>query len=813
MARTGIPTGDGRVIDPRDRSKKSSGVDVDVDLRDLGGDPAGDADRDTDDSPDNAKDPGDVDVDEIKQEVKEESTSQAKTPGDVDTDRIKEEMKEPAGGEFHDELGGDPAGTVSQAKTPGDVDVDQIVEDNITAAERAEELGVDLEQRGGGRAADVTSQDAERIQRRAAAGPVSRPAGGFEAVGGGGSSPSGAQIEEAKTNVERQLERQVGASRAERAGIVNPTLREEVVRSTDLEEGEDFEFVVTGDRVSGRLTESFVERQQQEAAEQNLERAVFEETGERVDLGPDDFDIRDGTVELTESGEEKVSEAATREQFGDADALMGPNAEEALKGFSRRHQARVGRQEAGTSRALQRLGVDSARAEFVSGVTNAPFRLIDPAGHLVAAEEGAELVQHSIGEVRAGRSEELREDLGEAYEGAVRSFAEDLHRNPARTVGTTLGSVALTAGGTAAVARASPRAARAAAVTFQPGEEIASAAVTRAAPGVARRFPGGRVDWEEPVVAGAGEVGRATGRGVRRAGSAAKERLPDVETVKNVGAEKARGVRRDIHRMRHPRPPKQEVEPITESELEEHDVVIIQESELTRESEAMDVQESELEDSPDDPSGGMRVGGSFDAEIEHRTDSGVVIEKVRFEQESEQETMTDLETMVEVEQETEPTVETGFEQESEVTQPELEIATELSRFDQVVGQDPKVTTDVTQEFDVEVEQEMEQEFEKEQEVEVEFELEHETETEAEAFDFDFPGSKKKQKTEAGGLVFDLSGSSEKTPGFLTETFLGFGGIDVAGREVVGGGELGEFGVELTESEESRFEDVLRGFGL
>jgi len=89
---------------------------------------------------------------------------------------------------------------------------------------------------------------------------------------------------------------------------------------------------------------------------------------------------------------------------------------------------------------------------------------------------------------------------------------ESAQNRPFFTAGTLLG----TAGVIGGASRLSGVGGRATAAAIQPGEELLSAGLTRAAPSIARRFPNNRIDNEEIVIRGLGRVGSGTVRTVRQ---------------------------------------------------------------------------------------------------------------------------------------------------------------------------------------------------------------------------------------------------------------------------------------------------------
>jgi hypothetical protein len=93
----------------------------------------------------------------------------------------------------------------------------------------------------------------------------------------------------------------------------------------------------------------------------------------------------------------------------------------------------------------------------------------------------------------------------------------------------TAGTLLLSAGLFSGTAAVSPRLGRATRVAVQPGEELASAGLTRAFPRVAQRFPNNRVDNEEIVLRGASRGARRAADTTRRLGARARRRTPDVD--------------------------------------------------------------------------------------------------------------------------------------------------------------------------------------------------------------------------------------------------------------------------------------------
>lgn len=122
----------------------------------------------------------------------------------------------------------------------------------------------------------------------------------------------------------------------------------------------------------------------------------------------------------------------------------------------------------------------------------------------------------------AGATEQVtRSIITEQIEGLERALAEEPIETSAALAGSLVGTGALI-GGASALSRT---AGRGTAFLIQPGEELATFGASRAAPGLAARFPGGRIDNEEIIL-----------RGLARAGRGLRARGADVAAAARRGA-------------------------------------------------------------------------------------------------------------------------------------------------------------------------------------------------------------------------------------------------------------------------------------
>jgi hypothetical protein len=138
---------------------------------------------------------------------------------------------------------------------------------------------------------------------------------------------------------------------------------------------------------------------------------------------------------------------------------------------------------------------DTYASQFQRGLVEGAGALADVPGLALTAKEAAEFAGYSYDEFREGRGGELGEDVVDAGSSAALGAWEGFSANPYESSGALAGSLA----GSGVLFKAT-RGTRLDAPTryaVQPGEELASAGLSRAAPGIASRFPGGRIDTEE----------------------------------------------------------------------------------------------------------------------------------------------------------------------------------------------------------------------------------------------------------------------------------------------------------------------------
>lgn len=111
-------------------------------------------------------------------------------------------------------------------------------------------------------------------------------------------------------------------------------------------------------------------------------------------------------------------------------------------------------------------------------------------------------------------------DAGGEVAGVAKETGEFIIEHPAGTAG----SIFFTAGAMALPGKAGA----AARYTIQPGEELLTAGASRAFPRVASRFPGGRIDWEEPLVSAGARGLSGTKKAAKGFRNLARGDLPDL---------------------------------------------------------------------------------------------------------------------------------------------------------------------------------------------------------------------------------------------------------------------------------------------
>lgn len=395
----------------------------------------------------------------------------------------------------------------------------------------------------------------------------------------GRSGPGAVQpSEDAVQAVERQLERQVGASRASSLGITNPTLRREMVQNTDLQRGEDF----TVERKSGgdlmaRLTES----QKREMAKKSLKRELGRKHGVSLEPGKDFKATKDKgggyEAKLTEEGRYKVSSA--REEFGDytyftfpeqvPGELGGKTYEQALEKGQRDLVQRTEKLAEGVSDVS--VGIWAER-QLLSGKSSDPTipsadiphtGMETPAVSIpivkqgegplertneaimtgsvafaaglpkMATKEIPEFAGYGTAQTAKGQGAEFAMQTGEETVERGAKLVEYGSKNPFEFTGTLIGSAAMS-GGLIGAARkfGGPGAARAAAFTVQPGEELAISAARRGlvSTRLASKVPGvrrGHIGETEGEAAA--QTGAASSSGGRLSG--VRERVPNVRDI------------------------------------------------------------------------------------------------------------------------------------------------------------------------------------------------------------------------------------------------------------------------------------------
>lgn len=326
--------------------------------------------------------------------------------------------------------------------------------------------------------------------------------------------PVGAAVEQ---QLETQLEEQTGA---------------------DLEAGTDFTVQRTGSGVTAQLTDTGRERVRQAQQEPSVIDVPFVDEGvsmtfmpvfgTRVDVGvPDEIEV--GTKrDLGEQSEITVGGVTVNRIPDRVDAPLGVSVDvpETVMGvpFGGAELEEAGSAAArGTIEASEGLAAavesrdleDSAlegwleaevdpvalRDETERSRAESQANLVRAGGALASTPFGVAASTEELAETGIGVAE------GEVSPGAVGTQAGVLGVEAGATALENPEMTALTLGLSAGVfagARAiSPRLGRATAWTIQPGEELASAGLTRAFPSVARRFPNNKIDNEEIIIRGA----------------------------------------------------------------------------------------------------------------------------------------------------------------------------------------------------------------------------------------------------------------------------------------------------------------------
>jgi len=147
-------------------------------------------------------------------------------------------------------------------------------------------------------------------------------------------------------------------------------------------------------------------------------------------------------------------------------------------------------------------------------------------GTAATVKEGIELGAYGVGETAAGEGGEFVSDVGTAAQESVDEIVDYAQERPAEVAGLGVGSLVGSAAIMGGAARVSSTAGRATRYAIQPGEELLTETGTRALSTTAtgqralEAIPGGKLDWEEPLVAGgrraAGAAREATGDLARR---------------------------------------------------------------------------------------------------------------------------------------------------------------------------------------------------------------------------------------------------------------------------------------------------------
>lgn len=178
----------------------------------------------------------------------------------------------------------------------------------------------------------------------------------------------------------------------------------------------------------------------------------------------------------------------------------------------------------------------TGKGRFLAGIPEGAGSLAAvPPGLLLTGKEGVEYGGYARQEIESDiesdeteRTEQLASDTAAAGGAAAAAFRDYATDNPARFSGQAVGSLV----GSGALFKATAQAGRAGTATryaIQPGEEVASAGLSRAAPGIASKFPNNRIDWEEATVMGGQRAASAARRGASNAADRIDVDVPNVD--------------------------------------------------------------------------------------------------------------------------------------------------------------------------------------------------------------------------------------------------------------------------------------------
>jgi hypothetical protein len=295
-------------------------------------------------------------------------------------------------------------------------------------------------------------------------------------------------------------------------------------------------------RATGPLNQETAATIEKDIAGTKAERKLEAKTG--VDLDSGDYDVTYETTEegvtmnvsLTESGKRKVRTSPGAEEYGNVEFVIpgtgGETAEDYLHWASEEYSDAledatgeggiIG--ESAVAEGLEAAGYE----KLAGGIESGGRDLLRGAGQMgnapamvLGIKEGAETLGYIGGKYVAGQGDEAMSQLEGDIAGLKRAVEQEWREDKAgvtlTAAGSLVGSVAVMGG----AARISSRAGAAARWTIQPGEEALTWGGTKALSRTARgqkvldAIPGGKLDWEEPVVYAGQKATRKVGAKAR----------------------------------------------------------------------------------------------------------------------------------------------------------------------------------------------------------------------------------------------------------------------------------------------------------
>ena len=548
-----------------------------------------------------------------------------------------------------------------------------------------------------------------------------------------------------------------------------------IAQTEGLSDASEVRVIQQGDRLVARLTDegraSLAERQSREvaAAIAPAAAAVAADPGRgRSDPNEEVAQMSDVLDEM--SATSRGRSADQDEQFGDF-RLGIPGTDRTLEGITR--DLATGYSEAvddftsAETITLPTGALAGAGSITISTETN-PFgrfargevRGAAALGNVPAAtrglDEGLETAGYLSYETVQGRGDQAFEEAGSAAEYAAIQAAQSARENPFEFAGQAAGSLVASAGIIGGASRVSSTAGRAAAYAIQPGEELASTTLSRAFPGVAERFPGGRIDNEEIVlreVQRAGSRIRSLFRSGRRtsSGELSAERGINIPRMGERGQFDLGSLSRDesveitsedldVERRGDPTPgerPRADEPAVSYEEIQRTRERRTRERDLTREAREMEkIRESldngNLQDLIERQRARTERAQEAEVTVEEelvgqQEDTSALAQELGVETESEMATESDMAAEIgRLEYAQQPAVQTGVDLEARTNALAEEIGV-VSQGDTELGQEG------ISEFDLNLETQAETDLESEAELEqaLSFELEFETESETE----------------------------------------------------------------------------------